>query len=219
MSSVSGGGTHPFAAASQTQGGRPSTAAAAYQHAHQHGAAPDSPTTETLAHPTGHHASPYRGGHHAQRPSFGNAGLSPVTEANFGAASPATPDQVSSSRQVQGFTVGKGGFARPTTSGGVVSIGATSGSGQVMPLEDVLRKTVKFISDDNTSKMVNLEGAKDVHEVLVRVLRKFNKIPGNSLPPPNNSRSRGDNGEVYAELGGYGVFATNGEGVGKSLLR
>lgn len=85
-----------------------------------------------------------------------------------------------------------------------------------MPLEDVLRKTVKFISDDNVSKMVSLEGAKDVHEVLVRVLKKFNKIPGNTFPPPPNThQSRTESGSSLAELNGHGIFTTNGDGVGK----
>lgn len=85
-----------------------------------------------------------------------------------------------------------------------------------MPLEDVLRKTVKFISDDNVSKMVSLDGAKDVHDILLRVLKKFNKIPGGTfLPPVANQRSRTESGEPLAEFQGYGIFTTNGDGVGK----
>lgn len=85
-----------------------------------------------------------------------------------------------------------------------------------MPLEDVLRKTVKFISDDKVSKMVSLDGAKDVHDILLKVLKKFNKISASSFPPPVASqRSRTESGEAYAELEGYGIFTTNGDGVGK----
>lgn len=212
-SSPSQGGSHPIAVTSQSQGG-PSPAAASNQQFNQQAVAPCSPTKGILAVTPGLHASSYRG-QHAQKPSYGNGGPSTVVEAKSGAVSPATPEQPSSSsRQAQGFTIGKGGFARPTTSGGLASIGATGSSGQAIPLEDVLRRTVKFISDDNVSKMVNLDGAQDVYEVLVRVLRKFNKTSGNIPPPPNTLRGKSDSGEIHAELGGYGIFATNGDGLG-----
>jgi hypothetical protein len=63
--------------------------------------------------------------------------------------------------------------------------------------------------------MVNLDGAKDVHDILVRVLKKFNKIPASSFPaPPTTHRSRTESGDPYAELEGHSIFTTNSEGVG-----
>lgn len=172
------------------------------------------------------------GGHGFKSSMNGGLGLSPITEASSAAHSPVSADYPSTSaatsaaaipplslsrsqqQQSQGYTVGKGGFARPTTAGGTVSIGA--GSGQVIPLEDVMRKTVKFIADDNVSKMVNVDGAKDVQEVLLRVLKKFGRIPPNSYPASNPHRGRHENGDLYAEMEGYGVLSSGPDGVGQS---
>jgi mitogen-activated protein kinase kinase kinase len=225
MSSPSTGSPgHPYTNNINSAQGRPSTASASYQH--PYAATTSSPTTDNFGHGTGLSVSPYKTSGAGQKSNYGNQGLSPIVEANSTSASPVLaehPSQASTPMKVQqqisqGYTVGKGGFARPTTAGGVVSIGAASGSGQVMPLEDVLRKTVKIISDDNVSKMVSLDGAKDVHEVLVKVLKKFNKIPASSFPSPNgNFRARADNGEPYAELEGYGIFTSNADGTSRTL--
>lgn len=94
-----------------------------------------------------------------------------------------------------------------------MSIGA--GSGQVIPLEDVMRKTVKFIAEDNVSKMVNVDGAKDVQEVLWRVLKKFGRISANSYPSSNPHRGKHENGDLFAEMEGYGVLSSGPDGVGK----
>lgn len=194
---------------------RPSTAAASYQQQSQ--AESISPTTDTFAqNATLHATSPYKVG---AKGGLGSQGLSPIVETHSSNVSPVTseyPAQALSgvkTSAAQGYTVGKGGFARPTTAGGTVSIGAASGSGQVMPLDDVLRKTVKFISDDNVSKMVNLEGAKDPRDALLMVLKKFNKIAPNAFPShASGQRVKSDTGEFYAELDGYGIFTTYGDG-------
>jgi mitogen-activated protein kinase kinase kinase len=114
--------------------------------------------------------------------------------------------------------VGKGGFARPTTAAGTVSIPSGSSqaaaSGQVIPFEEVMRKTVKFIGDDGISKMVYVDGAKDTYEVLLRTLRKFGKLAMNRFPEPNKA-SRNEYGELYAEMEGYRVFAGKADGSGQ----
>jgi mitogen-activated protein kinase kinase kinase len=75
-----------------------------------------------------------------------------------------------------------------------------------------MRKTVKFVGEDNVSKMVNVEGAKDTQEVLLRVLKKFGKIPSNSFPSSNPNRGRNDHGDYFAEMEGYGVFSSTPDG-------
>lgn len=204
--------------------GRPSTAAASYQQQQGNSTSLPSPTRDNFAQKSNANSAalPHK---HSHKPSYGSQGLSPIVESGSANVSPVNAEYphstqlgagipaVKPQQATQGFTVGKGGFSRPTTAGGTVSIGAASGTGQVMPLEDVLRKTVKFISDDNVSKMVNLDGAKDVHEVLVRVLRKFNKIgPSGTAGPVPANRSRNEHGETYAECDGYGIFSGNGDG-------
>lgn len=214
--------TYNNASGAQT---RPSTAAASYQQQQAFGSA----GSDSYLSSSGSASSLNRAGNHSYKTSNGSLGLSPITEANSAAHSPVSSEYPSSNhastsvpplsrsqqQQSQGYTVGKGGFARPTTAGGTVSIGAMSGSGQVIPLEDVMRKTVKFIADDNVSKMVNVDGAKDVQEVLLRVLKKFGRISANSYPSSNPHRGRHENGDLYAEMEGYGVFSSGPDGVGK----
>lgn len=52
-------------------------------------------------------------------------------------------------------------------------------------LEDLRRKTIKFIGDDGTTRIVNVSDCTDAHEVLARVLKKFGKsASANTYPPP-----------------------------------
>lgn len=150
--------------------------------------------------------------------SHGNLGLSPITEGGSTNPSPVNAEFGGQKNQMQGFSVGKGGFGRPTTSAGTVSVPAgqsvasASSLGSVLPLEDVLRKTVKFVGDDGTSKMVNVEGARDTQEIMARALRKFNKLREGLVPKNMIDKARNDFGEVYAELDGWGAFITSTEG-------
>ena len=217
--------THIQAGQSQA---RPSTAAASYQQQQAFG----NGSNDAYLTSSGSGSNLSRSGNHGYKTSNGSLGLSPITEASSTAHSPVSAEAPTSAygnapapllsrsqqQQSQGYTVGKGGFARPTTAGGTVSIGAASGSGQVIPLEDVMRKTVKFIADDNVSKMVNVEGAKDVQEVLLRVLKKFGRIAANSYPTSSPHRGRHDNGDLYAEMEGYGVFSSGPDGASEPLV-
>ena len=154
------------------------------------------------------------------------AGLSPITEQNSSATSPIAPEgpktglhpasASSSSSGAVGFTVGRGGFSRPSTPAGTVSVGASGliGAAAVAPpLEDLLRRTVKFIGpDDGASKMVNVENVKDASEVLVRVLKKFGKLPVNqTIRPPSRT---GEDVERITEIEGWAIFATTSDGQG-----
>ena len=174
----------------------------------------------------------------------GSLGLSPILESNSAAVSFGPADQsnhyasqpaassssgqpisLKAQQQSHGYTVGKGGFARPTTAAGTVSItpggSATTTSGQVVtPFEEVMRKTVKFVGEDGVSKMVNVDGARDAYDVFLRTLKKFGKVSMNRLPDPlKEGRNRNEQGEVLAEMDGYSVFASTAEGLSKSRLR
>lgn len=76
-----------------------------------------------------------------------------------------------------------------------------------------MRKTVKFIGDDGVSKTVNVDGARDAYEVMLRALRKFGKLGMNKFPEANReSRMRNEFGEAYVEMEGYGVYASMADG-------
>ena len=116
--------------------------------------------------------------------------------------------------QNQAYSVGKGSFARPSTSAGTVSVTAVGvgGAGQAIPLEDVMRKTVKFIGDDGVSKMVNVEGARDAYEMMLRALRKFSKLGIRDWPTMDKNRPRNDQGEPYAEMEGWAIYSALNDG-------
>ena len=230
--------------------GRPSTAAASFQHHHPYSLASTSPTYDGFlsssgsggflsgSSGTGHRpgTAPQEG--RGNKSSHGSLGLSPISEANSAAVSPVTaehpvqplsnPSMPSSSassqslkaqQQSQGYTVGKGGFARPTTAAGTVSItpGGTPSAQVIIPFEEVMRKTVKFVGEDGVSKMVNVDGAKDAYEVFLRTLRKFGKLGVTKFPDPlKEAKNRNEYGEVLAEMDGYCVFASTADGSSRS---
>lgn len=106
-----------------------------------------------------------------------------------------------------GFTVGRGGFSKPTTPGGTVSAsGPIAGSGiNASSLDAVMRKAVKFTEETGASKMIAVSDCKNGREVLVRALRKFQRLTGTS-------------GAEVEELEEWGVFATTSDGRCEYLL-
>ncbi|KAK4051090.1 ATP binding [Microbotryomycetes sp. JL221] len=53
-----------------------------------------------------------------------------------------------------------------------------SPSSSAQSLDDVLRKTTKFVGDDGVSKLIAVADCKDGHDVLARVVKKFTNSPG-----------------------------------------
>lgn len=220
-------GTHPYASAHYQ---RPSTTQNAAGYA-------SSPSTESIAsNSSGGSAragarpgtAPTHSIGRSLRSEGSSFGLSPISEANSAAtaqtslepgqwlntsgatSSPMTKQQI----QNQAYSVGKGSFARPSTSAGTVSVTAVGvgGAGQAIPLEDVMRKTVKFIGDDGVSKMVNVEGARDAYEMMLRALRKFSKLGIRDWPTMDKNRPRNDQGEPYAEMEGWAIYSALNDG-------
>ncbi|GAA94980.1 uncharacterized protein L969DRAFT_53176 [Mixia osmundae IAM 14324] len=131
-------------------------------------------------------------------------------------SSPAYDSFSTGSRQGQearkdvGYIVGKGSFAKPSTPGGLVSVSAASNA---LPLEDVLRKTVKFIGDDGISKLVSVDDARDANEIMYKALRKFGKISAGQRPSPAAYTGN----DTFVEMEGWGVFASSSDGQVKAL--
>ena len=144
-----------------------------------------------------------------------NLGLAPITEAISPIPSPIAAEHLRNNHK-EGFSVGKGGFARPTTPAGTVSATAAGiiGTPYSQPptsMEDLLRRTVKFIAEeDGVSKLVNVDNVQDAHDILVRVLRKFGKLPNGS-----SQAQRIRDGEViHTEIDGWAVFSVGADGNG-----
>lgn len=140
-------------------------------------------------------------------PPAGGAGLPPISESLGGV--PVTPSSdgpksasttASSASSQAGYSVGRGGFARPSTAAGTVSVltGPSAPS-----LDDLRRKNVKFIGEDGTSKMVTVADTKDSKEILGRVLKKFGVI--NSAAGLGLSGGSDRNSSAPIEMEGWGV--------------
>ena len=114
-------------------------------------------------------------------PSIGQPLLSPVSEASSSSPS-SLPSPVPSST----FRTYSRSSSTPVTSMNTAS-----------SLDAVMRKAVKFISEDGGSKMVAVADCTDGREVLLRVLKKFQKLGGAS------------DGE---ELEGWGVYSMSSDG-------
>lgn len=155
----------------------------------------------------------------AQRPSTSDGGRGP-TSANpnsnaHSAAAALSPIAESS------------GFSRPSprdnkgfysyANDGSRLVGSPPGA---LPLDDVRKKTIKFIGEDGTSKVVPVADCRDAYDVLARVLRKFNKhSQGNSYVPTAGQMYSADDEMLDSDDGGdlWGIFATGGEGQIKYL--
>lgn len=119
------------------------------------------------------------------------------------------------------------GFSRPSprenkgfysyANDGSKMVGSPPGA---LALDDVRKKTMKFIGEDGTSKVVSVADCRDAHDVLARVLRKFNKpSQGNSYVPTAGQMYTADDDILDSDDGGdlWGIFATSGEGQIKYL--
>lgn len=179
-----------------------------------------------------------------------NSPLTPIVETNsattsaISTRSPVTP---SFNRELGGYAVGRGPFtassARPITpsyaanSNGPptpnsassdatmisANINKTGGNSAPHPsLEDLKRRTIKFIGEDGTTRIVTVSDCRDAHEVLSKVLKKFGKpSSGNSYQAtPTADRAESED-EHSGEEGGtgelWGIFATSGDGQTKYL--
>lgn len=85
-------------------------------------------------------------------------------------------------------------------------------SASAMSLEDVRRKTVKFIlADDGSSRVVNLETCETGLEIMERALKKFGKWRGGVSAQgigSIHSESESESEEaVYMQVDGWGVFS------------
>lgn len=228
--SVTQGSTQP----STSPSARPSTAGPAsssYAGSHSFSSHPyataTSPTTDDFAAPKYYSSS--RPGTApsaislAPAPTIGPS-LSPITEMNSPAPSPLAAEppariEALARPSTSGFTVGKGGFARPSTPAGTVGVSNTglvqSTSTPPPPLEDLMRRTVRFTGpDESGSKMVSVDGAKDAPEVLARVLKRF-KLSGSE---GTRQQTETERGELVTEIDGWAVFAMSADGQGARVL-
>ncbi|KAM0745584.1 Pkinase-domain-containing protein [Meredithblackwellia eburnea MCA 4105] len=221
----------------QSSSGRPSTSQATYglgsngPSTHPYAATASSPTADAFS-VTSYGRNPPGAGLKTLLPSpaigigaGGNKGaLSPVSEPSDGSRSAGSvSSQGGQLQQQQGYSVGRGGFARPTTPGGIVSAnGPVPGSTQwgnshaSEGLDAVLRKTIKLLGDDGVSKTVAVADCKDGEEVLARVLKKFQKPGYLGLSTPGGT-TNGGVAEPGAEDEQWGVFTTGQDGQYKLL--
>lgn len=127
-------------------------------------------------------------------PSIGQAALSPASEGSDGprsssSGSPSTGSSLSSPVPISGYRSYPRSNSTPAT-----SLTTTSPASS---LDAVMRKAVKFISEDGGSKMVAVADCSDGREVLLRVLKKFQKLAG------------GPEGD---DLEGWGVYSMSSDG-------
>ncbi|KAJ1024835.1 hypothetical protein NDA16_002875 [Ustilago loliicola] len=180
-------------------------------------------------------------------PSSGRDGYSPLTpisESNSHGTTPTTPSGIQQQQQSGGYSVGRGPFAasqrynaspassqqqqsssgksiRRIDSGEGYNLMASQLAGYQNPnpptLEDLKRRTIKFISEeDNTTRIVNVSDCRDAYDVMVRVLKKFGKPPsGNSYTP---TADQGPTGDELGAVETWGIFATSADGQNTKAL-
>jgi mitogen-activated protein kinase kinase kinase len=143
-------------------------------------------------------------------PAIGQPVFCPVSDSSDGSRSAGSTSNgsLSTSRDAGGYSVDRGGFARPTAPSGVLAAsGPVAGSVlNASSLDAVMRRAVKFIGDDGVSKMVAVADCRDGTEVLMRVLRKFQKLGAGA-----GSGGSGGEGDESEE---WGVFSTSNDGSG-----
>ncbi|CAO1624303.1 unnamed protein product [Jaminaea pallidilutea] len=82
-------------------------------------------------------------------------------------------------------------------------------------LEDLKRRTIKFIGDDGTTRTINVSDCRDAHDVLARVLRKFGKSSAsNSYPPTLGQEPESPQADATDK---YVIVATSDEGATRDL--
>ncbi len=163
--------------------------------------------------------------------------LTPISESNSHGTTPTTPSAIQ--QQQAGYSVGRGPFAasqryaassgssqQPSSSGhSIRRIDSGEGYSQLAgyqnpnppTLEDLKRRTIKFISEeDNTTRIVNVSDCRDAYDVMARVLKKFGKPPsGNSYTP---TADQGPTGDELGAVETWGIFATSADGQNTKAL-
>lgn len=191
---------------------RPSTAQAAYGHntplsSHPYATA-SSPTQDGFSVTTYGRGSPNLAAPVSTSsskllpsPSIGQPALSPVSEGSDG---PRSGSSGSTSTGAGGSALSSptalGGYRSYPRSNSTTATSLPSAS-SASSLDAVMRKAVKFISEDGGSKMVAVADCSDGHDVLLRVLRKFQKLGGGA---------EGD------EVQGWGVYSMSSDGQSES---
>lgn len=185
---------------------RPSTTQAAYGHnaplSNHPYATASSPTQDGFSITTYGRGSPNLAASSSSKllpsPSIGQTALSPIiSEISDGSrssssGSPSTGPSLASPVPISGYRSYPRSSSTPAT-----SLTTTSPSSS---LDAVMRKTVRFISEDGGSKMVAVADCSDGREVLLRVLKKFQKL------------ARGPEGD---DLDGWGVYSMANDGQSK----
>ncbi|KAI3482547.1 hypothetical protein L1887_54788 [Cichorium endivia] len=175
----------------------------------------------------------------------GYSPLTPISESNSHGNTPTTPSGIQQQQQQQsaGYSVGRGPFAssqrygaspvqsssssssahaiRRVDSGEGYNLMASQFAGYPPPnpptLEDLKRRTIKFISEeDNTTRIVNVSDCRDAYDVMARVLKKFGKPPSaNSYTP---TADQGPTGDELGATETWGIFATSADGQNTKAL-
>ena len=175
----------------------------------------------------------------------GYSPLTPISESNSLGNTPTTPSGIQQQQQNAGYSVGRGPFAssqryasssgssqqqqQSSSSGALRRIDSGEGynlvssqlAGYQNPnpptLEDLKRRTIKFISEeDNTTRIVNVSDCRDAYDVMARVLKKFGKPPsGNSYTP---TADQGPTGDELGATETWGIFATSADGQSTKAL-
>ena len=148
--------------------------------------------------------------------------LTPISEAF-------TPSSSRLQTSSNGYAVGRGALgqqgSRPITPSQASSLAnplaaysslGDSNRSAALSLEDVKRRTIKFIGEDGTTRIVPVSDCRDAFDVLARVLKKFGKsAAGNSYTPTAGQSTAEEEGlltgsDEFGDL--WGIFATSGEG-------
>lgn len=154
--------------------------------------------------------------------------LTPISEASSSA-----PNTSRNQKSAGGYSVGRGAIgqqgSRPITPGqnstatplsAYSTLGNDMSRSAPLSLEDVKRRTIKFIGEDGKTSIVPVSDCRDAFDVLARVLKKFGKpATGNSYTPTaGQSIIEEDLSLFNDDLGDlWGIFATSGEGQTKYL--
>ncbi|TKY89475.1 hypothetical protein EX895_002006 [Sporisorium graminicola] len=167
----------------------------------------------------------------------GYSPLTPISESSSHGNTPTTPSGIQQQQQAAGYSVGRGPFAaaqryapsatpqqQSSSAGTLRRIDSGEGynlAGYQNPnpptLEDLKRRTIKFISEeDNTTRIVNVSDCRDAYDVMARVLKKFGKPPsGNSYTP---TADQGPTGDELGATETWGIFATSADGQNTKAL-
>lgn len=147
------------------------------------------------------------------------AALSPITEANgYSPTTPLVNSGLSGYHMSRGKPTQTPAYSVPYSSATASSI-ASSSMPQPPTLEDLKRRTIKFIGDDGTTRIVNVSDCRDAYEVLARVLKKFGKpSSANSYPPTAGKPLASPTDQPGSDSGErYVIVTTSSEGATRDL--